>query len=224
MMNPWSAAVTGHWDGLPVLPGMAFTAYANALAWALVLAWLLACLAARAPVSLRRALVLAALVWGVLPGAVSPSYWLGLTFRAPSLITCLIVLAALWRSVGPQARWLQRAIERPAEGLQWQVLAALVLGYLLLLDTLALLPLPLPLYAFGFSPLCLLALGVVSLIPWVFPWAAGRSGGSAWVVLPLALLLFVLTRWPSGNVWDAVLDPCLWLVLHAHVWRRARRL
>ena len=27
------------------------------------------------------------------------------------------------------------------------------------------------------------------------------------------LLLFVLTRWPSGNLWDALLDPLLWLGL-----------
>jgi hypothetical protein len=28
------------------------------------------------------------------------------------------------------------------------------------------------------------------------------------------VLLFVLLRLPTGNVWDAVLDPWLWLGLH----------
>jgi hypothetical protein len=30
--------------------------------------------------------------------------------------------------------------------------------------------------------------------------------------MPLALLLFVVLRLPTGNVWDAVVDPWLWLV------------
>jgi len=35
----------------------------------------------------------------------------------------------------------------------------------------------------------------------------------AWL-LPVALLLFAGTRLPTGNVWDAVMDPLLWLFLH----------
>jgi hypothetical protein len=215
MINLGYTATMGGWDSSAVLPGMAFTAFANAFAWALVLGWLFASLAARAPVPVRRALVFAALVWGLVPGAISPSYWLGLTFRAPSLMTCLIVFGALWHSIGPQVRWLQANRNRPPRRLQWQALAALILGYILFLDTLALLPLQI--YAMGFSPLCLIALGLVSVYPWVFPCRTASGQGANFFVLPLALLLFVLTRWPSGNVWDAVLDPCLWLVLHRYV-------
>jgi hypothetical protein len=28
------------------------------------------------------------------------------------------------------------------------------------------------------------------------------------------LILFVATRWPTGNVWDALLDPWLWVAFH----------
>jgi hypothetical protein len=38
-----------------------------------------------------------------------------------------------------------------------------------------------------------------------------------------ALLVFTLTRWPSGNVWDAVLDPWLWLLALGSVLRRLWR-
>jgi hypothetical protein len=31
-------------------------------------------------------------------------------------------------------------------------------------------------------------------------------------LLPAALLLFAATRLPTGNVWDALLDPWLWLL------------
>jgi hypothetical protein len=36
-------------------------------------------------------------------------------------------------------------------------------------------------------------------------------------------MLFMPTRWPTGNVFDAVLDPGLWLFLHALAWRRWRK-
>jgi hypothetical protein len=39
----------------------------------------------------------------------------------------------------------------------------------------------------------------------------------------VALVVFGLWRWPSGNVWDAVLDPCLWLVLNGMALRAASR-
>jgi beta-lactamase regulating signal transducer with metallopeptidase domain len=49
------------------------------------------------------------------------------------------------------------------------------------------------------------------------PWALRtRAKGLSWQALcaVVAVLLFVALRLPSGNVWDAVLDPWLWLALH----------
>jgi hypothetical protein len=37
------------------------------------------------------------------------------------------------------------------------------------------------------------------------------------------LLLFAATRLPTGNLWDAVLDPWLWLALQGVLVRRLLR-
>jgi hypothetical protein len=42
-------------------------------------------------------------------------------------------------------------------------------------------------------------------------------------LVPVALLLFAATRLPTGNVWDAVLDPWLFLALHGMVVGRLLR-
>jgi hypothetical protein len=90
-----------------------------------------------------------------------------------------------------------------------------LLGYVLLLDTLGYLPLQV--YAWGFSPWALAAVMVVSLLPFVL----GARGVAAWIA-PSALLCFAATRLPTGNVWDAVLDPLTWLVLHVLLLLRVR--
>ena len=68
----------------------------------------------------------------------------------------------------------------------------------------------------------------VALVPWVVVSTTNHSQRSLrlWVV-PTAVVAFAASRLPSGNVWDAVLDPWLWLALHAYVarvfWRTLRR-
>ena len=97
----------------------------------------------------------------------------------------------------------------------------LVLGWLLLLDTFALLPWSL--YRLGFAPVASVVLLLVAVLPGVVGgWTAWRSNRGALLFL-LAILLFMPTRWPTGNVFDAVLDPGLWLFLHALAWRRWRQ-
>ena len=106
----------------------------------------------------------------------------------------------------------------------WPWLAALgiVLGWVLLLDTLAWWPLSV--YAWGFSAAAVGAVALVAVLLW------GISGQAVWA-LPLGVLvLFVLTRLPTGNVWDALLDPWLWVALQAgwlvnlvRRWQAARR-
>jgi hypothetical protein len=103
-------------------------------------------------------------------------------------------------------------------GLLWSLLA---LGYLLLLDTFAVLPLQL--YAWGFSPALLLGLLALSLLPWLLRGTALAGQGSQRWLLPAALLLFAATRLPTGNLWDALLDPWLWLVFNGLLVRRLYR-
>jgi hypothetical protein len=103
-------------------------------------------------------------------------------------------------------------------GLLWPLVA---LGGFLLLDTFAVLPLQI--YAWGFSPLLLMGLLPLSLLPWLMrgPAVAGQVVQS-WLI-PAALLLFAATRLPTGNLWDALLDPWLWLFLNAVLLRALLR-
>lgn len=198
----------------PLLPApLAFRLYLD-LAWGLVLAALaLPALARWAPRHERLKLWLPPLLllWCLLPGAWSPTYWLGLALRAPSGLLCVLCAWALWRHYRPQtpgAAPLQ--LLRPWA---WPLVA---LGWVLLLDTFAWWPFSL--YAWGFAPLLIGALALLGLLPAVLSPQRAMSG--LWIA---ALLLHVLLRLPTGNAWDAVLDPALWLWLQVDALRRLRR-
>jgi hypothetical protein len=86
---------------------------------------------------------------------------------------------------------------------------------LLMLDALAFWPRSV--YALGFgaaaliaAALCVMALGGLAV-------RAGRPVPVG--VLAVVLLVFALTRLPSGNVWDALSDPLLWVGLHLKLMR-----
>ena len=46
------------------------------------------------------------------------------------------------------------------------------------------------------------------------------SGAWRWQAVGL-LLVYVVLRWPSGNVWDAWLDPAVWVWAHVQIARDA---
>lgn len=199
----------------PLLPTVNAMGLALHLGWALLLG--AAVLLGSGKLSWRYRWGLSALVmgWTLWPGPLSPAHWLGLAFQSPSVTSMGLGLLCLWRSAQPRGRLMlgdQRALK---------VLLPLgiVLGWLLLLDMLALLPLSL--YAWGFTPNAFaLALAVAALLWLVL--------GSLTAALPLlVLVLFAMTRLPSGNLWDALLDPWLWLALQSvallSVWRRWAR-
>lgn len=165
------------------------------------------------------ALVLA--LWTWLPGPYSPAYWLGLAFQAPSITTVLLCDALLrtrffsTRSGMPQNTSPHRATLALA-------MVGLLSGWALLLDTFALWPLQL--YAWGFSSAAVGSVLVIALLPWVAASITAHAPSSLrlWAV-PVAVLVFAVSHLPSGNVWDAVLDPWLWLALHAYVARALAR-
>jgi len=223
------------WDALlgmdaALLPALAVQQIWLRLGWAVVLAWLaLNCVGRWWPGAQRdgrKGAVVAVIVglWTCVPGTATPAYWLGLAFQAPSAVTVMLCLGLLGR------RWL--AFSRPtaqagkADRTSLALTAlAVVLGWVLLLDSFALLPVSL--YAWGFGPaavgsVALLALVVLAVWP-------PHGGVSIWhaALVPLALLLLVTLRLPTGNVWDAVLDPCVWLVLQVglarHRWSRYKK-
>lgn len=209
-------------NATPLLPHPAVQYVATHFGWGLVLAALLLW-AARRWTGMGRTghAVLAVLAFGscFLPGALSTAHWLGLAFQAPSLCTALICATLL--------RAQLRKETLPSAALVVELLPVLIsgvaLGWLLLLDTLALLPVQL--YAAGFHPLASGVLLLLGLLPGILHGATAWR--NEWVrVLPAAIVLFLLSRWPSGNVWDAVLDPWLWLFLNGfvirNIWKRKR--
>jgi hypothetical protein len=146
---------------------------------------------------------------------------LGLAFQGPSLAAVLLC-DALLRSRFFPTRNGPSINELPNPIALALALAGVVLGWALLLDTLALLPMQL--YAWGFSPVAVGLVLVVALVPWLVGVERYSFGRSRVWVLPLAVVVFVVLRLPSGNVWDAVLDPWLWLALHVYVAGALRRL
>ena len=194
---------------LALLPGASVLWLALHLGWAIVLGSAVRFLAARFIPRYQSALAMLVLVWALVPGELSPAFWLGLAFQSPSAMTVLLCMG-----------WLQQQFRRAsvdaalnaatdARSLQWLLAAGVVLGWILLLDTLAVFSVSI--YAWGFSVSAVIVALVLAALFWL-------QQGSRASALPLCVLaLFVITRLPSGNLWDALLDPLLWLALQA-IW------
>ena len=204
----------------PVLPPPLAMQLALHGVWAVLLGCATLCLAGRLSLLYRWGAAGLVALWTLLPGEISPAFWLGLAFQTPSVMSGLLCLGWLWCSYRQASGVVLNAVSRRAW--PWLAGVGVVLGWVLLLDTLAWWPLSV--YAWGFSAA---AVGAVALAAVLL---GGISGQAVWA-LPLAVLaLFVATRLPTGNVWDALLDPWLWVALQAgwllslvRRWRAARR-
>lgn len=187
------------------LPDLSLQFVYARLAWALVLAAILVGLwpaSWRLPRRALGATVAACLLLMALPGAASPAWHLGLAFQYPSALLaglCLLKLHARWRNAsGPGP--VPAALPVP--------LAAMlaVTGLLLYLDAFGLIAGGY--YYAGFGGRA--ALGAV-LLAGVCALAATRGRNMPQTAAILgALALFSFARLPSGNLWDALLDPLLW--------------
>ena len=163
------------------------------------------------------ALVLA--LWAWVPGPYSPTYWLGLAFQAPSIAAVLLCDALLRNRIFPTQAGVS-INARPHPTALVLASAGVLLGWALLLDSLALLPMQL--YAWGFSPMAVAVVLLLGLLPWVAGTVHRPSTRSRKWVVPVAVVAFVAARLPTGNLWDAVLDPWLWLLLHVYLARAVR--
>ena len=196
----------------PLLPGAVLARWALPVFWAVVLVFAVLYFTKSLAKPRAKWFALVLTVWAFVPGAWSPTYWLGLAFQLPSLMTvglCAMALASHWRT-SPR-----EPFSANISTVHW---LGVLLGWLLLLDTFVVLPFSL--YRWGYSPAMLALLLVIAATLWVW----GRAGGSALVLIVLAL--FVATRLPSGNVFDSVIDPWLWFALHFVAfknWRASRR-
>ena len=170
--------------------------------------------------------------WAWVPGEWGLAYWLGLAFQIPSVLSCMLALGVLVRAVALRAkpgRDARGALGQGAADRSYPVLSAwaavyagagVLLGWILLFDTFALLPVAV--YTWGFAPTAFMLVCALALLPWVVAGAGVWRASGAWQV-GAAVALFGLSRWPSGNVWDAVLDPWLWLLLNVYALRAVTR-
>ena len=198
----------------PVLPNPASARLAMSMGWAVVLGAACFWAGARFSPLYRWSLSLMVVLWALVPGSASPTFWLGLAFQAPSLMTVLLCLLWVYSKVGRRSESVFSDLGVLALDQKIALFLGVALGWVLLIDTLALWPVSV--YAWGFSAAALGGVAIVIVVVWAF--AAGhkpraaRSRVSSVVILGV-LALFVLTRWPSGNLWDALLDPWLWVAL-----------
>ena len=124
----------------PLLPGATAIWLALHLGWALVLGTGAMLLAGRLAPRYQWTLSLSLLVWTLLPGTVSPAYWLGLVFQAPSLMSVALCLGwVLDRVCRRESRACGIAASDP-RALKILLVLGIALGWLLLLDTLDWLP------------------------------------------------------------------------------------
>ena len=205
------------------LPDLTLQLIYGRLAWGIVLAALLIAFWPR-----RRLLsngMVAVVTAGmialqVLPGPASPAYWLGLAFQLPSCLLVGICCAKLYLAAPGTA--VRETVMAPALAL---LIAAA--GTVLYLDAMGLLSLGL--YYWGFGPnaaplmaVLLAAVGAVAI-------ARGKARPQAYALL-IGMLAFSILRLPTGNIWDALLDPFLWgwaivalVALVRSRWRRPSR-
>jgi len=134
-----------------------------------------------------------------LPGAASPSFWLGLAFQHPSPLLvglCGLQIVRVARS-RPDHRGVPVLPSGPAATLT-------ALGLLLYAGTF--LWLPYDVYQYGYWGFAAATATTVLVVFW---WGLWPSSRTLCAVAASVALLHATTRLPSGNAWDALLDPLL---------------
>ena len=219
-------------NAMPVLPSVALMDWGRHALWAMVLVWALLgvrqmLLPRSGPMGRQLGSRLGGLfggvvgelvvwqlaaallaLWTLWPGPASPAFWLGLAFQSPSLVTgglCALMIARWSRPAVPEQPIAQRSTAQ-----RWLVLAGIALGWVLLLDTLAVIHalVPTSIYAWGFTPWPLWLLLALSVLLW-----AVQEKAFATIFIATSAL-FMLAKLPNGNIFDAVIDPWLWVALH----------
>jgi len=197
----------------PALPAPWLMQLWLSLGWGVVLAAAVAVVGKAWPVRGRMAAAAFVALACWVGGPYAPTHWLGMAFQSPSITSVLLCAVFLY---GAFSRSTQRGHPLGAAGSCWQLALALlgvVLGWVLLLDTLAVLPIVV--YAWGFSPVATAAAFAVLMVPWLCHRGERAMDATLWVA-PLAVLSFAALRLPTGNLWDALLDPWLWVALHVY--------
>jgi hypothetical protein len=215
---PWEASAS-------ITPSLSMLSIGMHLGWALTLgagAVFLLRTAKVTNVTSRRIVALLIVLLCLLPNEWSPSWWLGLAFQTPSLTLqglCGLYLFQHLRTQPGTTTPLSGSTTAPLQA-RWPLgllLIAIIAGWVLALDTFAVFDIAL--YAIGFTPYAVLAAFFFSCLLQLISARSGHSENTrhyrelASIVL-IAAAIHVLFRLPTGNLWDALLDPWLWIMAH----------
>lgn len=202
------------------LPDLPVAQMLHTAAWVAVLTWASAGLL---PNDWRQGRwLLASVFWaGLMAVWDAPLSALGLAFQSPSLLSlCLCVMAA-WVDMRTPPRQIFSSPETlSGVTVVWTV--SLLLGWALMLDVWG--QLPIDMYLWGFTPGPLwVCWGVTGA--WMV-WVGFQNSATAdWhsraaTCVLVTCAVFLLTRAPTGNAWDALMDPWLWVYAHVAWLRR----
>ena len=150
-----------------------------------------------------------------LPGPASAAYWLGLAMQLPSGLLVGLCLSKLYLSTAGAAPIHSLMSPRLA-------LSIALAGTVLYLDAMGLISIGL--YYWGFGPKAAPLLAMLLTVASAVAIARGKMQPQASALL-VAMLGYTILRLPTGNIWDALLDPLLWgwalVALARRGWRRA---
>lgn len=189
------------------LPELEWQILYGRLAWAVVLAAMICMLLlrwgrfSRNGLSRRAAAVSLActLPLLVLRDEVSPLYWLGLAFQWPSGLLvglCLIKLHGAWQGqfhLTPMTPAVAAPVVLSGGALYLDAIGWIAEGF----------------YYRGFGPIGAPMAALILMIGASLAVVRGYVPAQACALLA-AIALFAVLRLPTGNLWDALLDPILW--------------
>lgn len=212
---PWEASAS-------ITPSLSALSFGMHLGWALVLGAGSAFLLRTFNITTRRTVALVIVLLSLLPSEWSPSWWLGLAFQTPSLtlqgLCGLYLYQQLFLQAGAEVPLPDSST--PTARTTWPLgllLAVIVAGWIFALDTFAFFDISL--YAIGFTPYAVLAALFFACLLQLISARSGHAQATrhyrqlAAIVL-IATIVHLLLRLPTGNMWDALLDPWLWLMAH----------
>ena len=125
---------------VPLLPSAAVMWLNLYAGWSIVLLSGFLLIAGKLAPGLRWGLSLLLMLWILWPGTSSPVYWLGLAFQSPSLTSLVICLGGILQITRRRQGRPDFLLEPDLRALRMLSAMGIVLGWLLLLDTMALLP------------------------------------------------------------------------------------
>ena len=212
---PWEASAS-------ITPSLSALSFGMHLGWALALGAGSAFLLRNFNITTRRTLALIIVLLCLLPSEWSPSWWLGLAFQTPSLtlqgLCGLYLYQQLFLQAGAEVPLPDSST--PTARTTWPLgllLVVIITGWVFALDTFAFFDISL--YAIGFTPYAVLAALFFACLLQLISARSGHGQPTrhyrelAAIVL-IAIVVHLLLRLPTGNMWDALLDPWLWLMAH----------